>query len=68
MSKELAYECQKIVDCDDPLILYACFIESALLRRRSDNINWVGFLQQKNGKILEFIKKKFFLIFSIIQK
>lgn len=40
MSKELAYECQKIVDCDDPLILYACFIESALLRRRSDNINW----------------------------
>uniref|UniRef100_A0A1I7TMJ7 Connector enhancer of kinase suppressor of ras n=1 Tax=Caenorhabditis tropicalis TaxID=1561998 RepID=A0A1I7TMJ7_9PELO len=40
MSKELAYECQKIVDCEDPLTLYACFLETAQLRRRSDNINW----------------------------
>lgn len=42
MSKELAYECQKIVDCEDPLVLYACFVETAQLRRRSDNINWVN--------------------------
>uniref|UniRef100_A0A8R1II03 PDZ domain-containing protein n=1 Tax=Caenorhabditis japonica TaxID=281687 RepID=A0A8R1II03_CAEJA len=36
MSKELAYECQKIVDCEDPLVLYACFVETAQLRRRPD--------------------------------
>lgn len=40
MSKELAYETQKIVDCEDPLVLYSCFVETAQLRRRSSNINW----------------------------
>ncbi|CAI2348243.1 unnamed protein product [Caenorhabditis sp. 36 PRJEB53466] len=40
MSKELAYECQKVVDYEDPLVLYACFVETAQLRRRGANINW----------------------------
>ncbi|EFO86823.1 CRE-CNK-1 protein [Caenorhabditis remanei] len=40
MSKELAYESQKIVDCEDPIVLYACFVETAQLRRRSGTINW----------------------------
>ncbi|UMM22521.1 hypothetical protein L5515_003692 [Caenorhabditis briggsae] len=40
MSKELAYDANKIVDCEDPLVLYASFVETAQLRRRSGNINW----------------------------